>query len=86
MPTPFNMQAAGRFKEALKQLEEIGPPPYDNIDELIVQRNWLQHFGGLNHSEMGDLFMMGATSPAPRLTARITPVRMPPFALGRTIL
>ena len=25
--------------------------------------------------------MIGATSPAPRLTAKMTPVRIPPFAL-----
>jgi len=50
-------------REALEQLEEIGRPPYDHFDEMIVQRTWLERFGGLYHGEMGNLFMMGATSP-----------------------
>jgi len=50
-------------QEALEQLEEIGPPPYDHYDEMLVQRVWLERFGGLYHGEMGNLFMMGATSP-----------------------
>jgi pimeloyl-ACP methyl ester carboxylesterase len=31
---------------ALRQLEKIGPPPYDNLRELGTQRKWLTRFGG----------------------------------------
>lgn len=35
-------------EKAIAQLEAIGAPPYSNgIDDVIVQRKWLGHFGGL---------------------------------------
>lgn len=34
--------------EAVAELEAMGPPPYKNgKEDVIVQRNWLAHFGGL---------------------------------------
>jgi len=36
----------GENKRAARELESIGPPPYRGIGELIIQRKWLQEFGG----------------------------------------
>ncbi len=33
-------------KRAIRQLEKIGPPPYEEHKELTIQRRWLQKFGG----------------------------------------
>jgi pimeloyl-ACP methyl ester carboxylesterase len=49
--------------EALRDLEEIGPPPYDGIGELLVQRKWLDAFGGVAHRKLGNDWLLGATSP-----------------------
>ncbi len=42
-------------KTALRQLEKIGPPPYENRPERMTQRNWLNRFGGAAYqkSSMG---------------------------------
>lgn len=50
---------------ALRELEEIGPPPYDTHDELLTQRKWLERFGGVSHTPMPmrDLIMLGLGSP-----------------------
>ena len=32
--------------EALAELDAIGPPPYDNLLELVGERRWLDHFRG----------------------------------------
>jgi pimeloyl-ACP methyl ester carboxylesterase len=38
-------------QRAIRELEEIGPPPYDGVGELLVQRRWLERFGGVSRSE-----------------------------------
>ncbi|MDO9574530.1 MAG: alpha/beta hydrolase [Candidatus Contubernalis sp.] len=41
-------------EKAIKQLEDIGPPPYlgdDFHNRIGVQRTWLQKFGGLDYTE-----------------------------------
>lgn len=37
--------------EALRQLREIGPPPYSG-EEIFVQRAWLYEFGGASYTDM----------------------------------
>jgi pimeloyl-ACP methyl ester carboxylesterase len=37
--------------QAIRELEKIGPPPYDGVPELLVQRKWLERFGGVTRSE-----------------------------------
>ncbi|GAB4337927.1 MAG: alpha/beta hydrolase [Candidatus Abyssubacteria bacterium] len=50
---------------ALRELEEIGPPPYDTHDELLTQRRWLERFGGVSRTPMPmrDLILLGLGSP-----------------------
>jgi len=38
-------------QKAIRELERIGPPPYDGVPELLVQRRWLERFGGVSRSE-----------------------------------
>lgn len=38
--------------KAVKQLAEIGPPPYSG-EELFVERAWLAEFGGVSYKDMG---------------------------------
>jgi len=38
-------------RKAIRQLEKIGPPPYDAFRELYIQRKWLLKFGGAFHNE-----------------------------------
>jgi pimeloyl-ACP methyl ester carboxylesterase len=38
-------------QQAIRELERIGPPPYDGVSELLVQRKWLERFGGVSRSE-----------------------------------
>lgn len=51
-------------QEAICELEAIGPPPY-GIEELLIQRKWLDKFGGVFHSDiaLADLWKIGITSP-----------------------
>lgn len=52
-------------EKAIRQLEEIGPPPYD-YKRLITQRKWLDRFGGVYQSpnaSKGNLLMLSLTSP-----------------------
>lgn len=35
-------------REAIDELNLIGPPPY-GIDKIVIQRKWLKRFGGLFH-------------------------------------
>jgi pimeloyl-ACP methyl ester carboxylesterase len=52
-------------KKAIRQLEEIGPPPYD-YKRLIIQRKWLDRFGGVYQSpnaSKGSLLKLALTSP-----------------------
>jgi len=56
---------AGNAK-AVRELEEIGPPPYDGVAELLVQRGWLERFGGVSRSketEMRALIRRALSSP-----------------------
>lgn len=49
----FALSEARRLdnKEAIVDLEKIGPPPY-NVSDIIVQRGWLTEFGGgLTHDK-----------------------------------
>lgn len=48
------------FSEALKRrnsevrnaLQQIGPPPYASVDELLAVEGWTQQFGGVNHAQL----------------------------------
>jgi pimeloyl-ACP methyl ester carboxylesterase len=44
----FTLDEARRMnnKKAIQQLEKIGPPPYANLNDAGVQRNWLSKFHG----------------------------------------
>jgi pimeloyl-ACP methyl ester carboxylesterase len=50
-------------EEALRELREIGPPPYEDFTEMFRQRRWLEAFGGVNRTDLGNLWWKGATSP-----------------------
>jgi len=49
----FALGEAGKAgnEKAIRELEEIGPPPYQGVAELLVQRRWLEQFGGVSRSE-----------------------------------
>jgi pimeloyl-ACP methyl ester carboxylesterase len=49
----FTLDEAKRLnnKKAIRQLERIGQPPYANLNEAGVQRNWLSKFHGAAYSE-----------------------------------
>ena len=38
-------------RRAIRELERIGPPPYEGVSELLVQRKWLERFGGVSRNE-----------------------------------
>jgi pimeloyl-ACP methyl ester carboxylesterase len=38
--------------KAVTELEEIGPPPYASVDDLLAVETWTQRFGGVNHSDL----------------------------------
>jgi pimeloyl-ACP methyl ester carboxylesterase len=42
-------KALSEGSNAVKALEKIGKPPYDNYEELIEQRKWLKKMGGDSH-------------------------------------
>jgi pimeloyl-ACP methyl ester carboxylesterase len=53
-------------QEAIAELAGIGPPPYQNPKELSAERNWLEHFGGVYHSNplsFNDYLKIGLSSP-----------------------
>lgn len=53
-------------QEALGELQEIGQPPYDDVSELLIQRKWLERFGGVSRSDKTEfraLIRMGLSSP-----------------------
>ncbi len=53
-------------QEAMQELQQIGPPPYDDVSEFMVQRRWLERFGGVSRSEkteFGALIKMALSSP-----------------------
>ncbi len=52
-------------EQAIRELEEIGPPPHDP-ERLMIQREWLEEFGGVHHSPRAsnaNLLKLGLTSP-----------------------
>jgi pimeloyl-ACP methyl ester carboxylesterase len=38
-------------QRAIRELREVGPPPYGGVSQLLVQRKWLERFGGVSRSE-----------------------------------
>jgi len=63
---PPESMTRGQFVEDIRELEEIGPPPYDGVAELLVQRGWLERFGGVSRSketEMRALIRRALSSP-----------------------
>ncbi len=52
-------------QEAMKELREIGPPPYEDFREMWRQRRWLEEFNGVFHIPVRTDFWwwMGAMSP-----------------------
>jgi pimeloyl-ACP methyl ester carboxylesterase len=51
---------------AVKELEGIGAPPYENHKELSIQRKWLERFGGVTHNNkptFNDFLKIGLTAP-----------------------
>ncbi len=55
-------------EQALRELKQIGAPPWDNIEELFKQRKWLEHFRGVSHQKLPNMWWKGATSPDSVLT------------------
>jgi len=52
-------------QKALRQLEKIGPPPYDNLRKLGTQRKWLTRFGGgvTHEGKFGPLVKIALQAP-----------------------
>jgi pimeloyl-ACP methyl ester carboxylesterase len=52
-------------EKAVRELKEIGLPPYDEHQEIVTQRKWLARLGGVTHQELdfNDLLKIGLTSP-----------------------
>lgn len=50
-------------EQALSELKQIGRPPWDNSEELFVQRKWLRQFHGVSYQELPNLWRMSGTSP-----------------------
>jgi len=61
----LDMAKESGHQEAMRELQEIGAPPYNHHDKILVQRKWLEHFGGVSHIKIAfnDLIKMGLTSP-----------------------
>jgi pimeloyl-ACP methyl ester carboxylesterase len=55
-------------KLAVRRLEKIGPPPYDDLGELMVQRNYLQKYGGATYDAKGYNQMILTNLKAPEYT------------------
>lgn len=49
-------------KRAIRELTMIGPPPYDNMLELAIQRVWLSEFDGVVFNEAGKNAKVGKIS------------------------
>lgn len=56
-------------QRAIRRLEKIGPPPYDGIGELVVQRRYLQSSGGAVYDPEKFKEIMAAGMHAPEYTA-----------------
>jgi len=69
-------------QEAMQELKDIAPPPYDEHDKILVQRKWLDRFGGVSHQEISfnDLIKIGLTSPDYSLYDGIRFFRGEPFS------
>lgn len=50
-------------QQALRELEQIGPPPWDDLENLFVQRKWLKEFRGVNYQKLPNLWRMSGLSP-----------------------
>lgn len=50
-------------QQALSELKQIGRPPWDDLEELFLQRKWLKHFRGVSYQELPDLWRMSGISP-----------------------
>ena len=37
---------------AVSELETIGPPPYDSVDERLATGKWVEQFGGMFHADL----------------------------------
>ena len=37
---------------AVSELETIGPPPYDSVDERLTTGKWVEQFGGMFHTDL----------------------------------
>lgn len=37
---------------AVSELEIIGPPPYDSVDERLTSGKWVEQFGGMFHADL----------------------------------
>lgn len=55
----FALDAARKTdnQKALRQLIAIGPPPYQNYKEMMVERWWVNRFGGRRRAERTDLLV-----------------------------
>lgn len=42
-------------QQAIRELQQVGPPPYDGVAQLMVQRKWLERFGGVSRSEGAEM-------------------------------
>jgi pimeloyl-ACP methyl ester carboxylesterase len=69
-------------QEALKELQDIQPPPYDEHSKIMVQRKWLTRFGGVFHQDMtfNDLIKVALKSPDYSLYDGIRFFRGEPFS------
>jgi pimeloyl-ACP methyl ester carboxylesterase len=56
-------RAAGN-QDALRQLEELGPPPYTTLEQLTVIGSWMASFGGLSQQSGRSLLEEALLSPA----------------------
>ena len=45
-------EAIKRGNSGASELETIGPPPYDSVDERLTTGKWVEQFGGLFHAEL----------------------------------
>lgn len=50
-------------QQALRELKQIGPPPWNSLKELFVQRKWLRRFRGVSYQKLPNLWRMSGASP-----------------------
>lgn len=62
----FNVAVKTDNKKALRQLTAIGPPPYQNYKEMLLERKWVERFGGGRRVRNKDsLFFVGVRGQTP---------------------